>query len=128
VSKRKSESEAQYPERRFEGAIENLLRVLCVDFGFCGDSHHAPFDLSRTSWTADDFAVEVLRAEGMNPLHIEGIGPSQSDYFKLIRDQFVARFGASISVEDFTEEGAARRLALLGGSDPSALAPPRRRR
>jgi hypothetical protein len=64
----------------------------------------------------------------MNPLIIEGIGPSQSEYFKLIRDRFMAQFGASISVEDFTEEGAARRLAFLGGSDPSASAPRRRRR
>jgi hypothetical protein len=105
-----------------------LLTRLCIDCGFCGDARQAPFDRSRTSWTADEFAFEVLRAEGMDPLWIEGVGPSQSEFFKMIRDQFSSRFGASISVEDFTEEGATRRLTLLGGSDSTASAPRRRRR
>jgi hypothetical protein len=38
---------------------------------------------------------------GMNPLQIESIGPSQSDYFKLIFKRFVAVFGEAVSVRDF---------------------------
>ncbi len=74
---------------------------LCVDWGFCGDAENAPFDLERTAWTADEFAIEVLRAEGMNPMMIEGIGPDQSDWFKKIRARFVAEFGGSVSLCDF---------------------------
>jgi hypothetical protein len=43
----------------------------------------------------------VLRAEGMEPLIIEGIGVSQSEYFKIIRGAFVKHFGASVCVPDF---------------------------
>jgi len=46
----------------------------------------------------------VLRAEGMNPLMIEGIGPSQSDWLKRIRARFVAEFGDSVRVGDFETE------------------------
>jgi hypothetical protein len=94
---------------------------LCVGWGFCGTPDAAPFDRRRVSWTAEEFAREVLRAEGDHPSLSER-------WFKPIHDKFMAQFGASISVEDFTEEGAARRLALLGGSDPSASARRRRRR
>jgi hypothetical protein len=93
---------------------------MCVVFGFCGSATEAPFDSSRLSWTADDFAREVLRAEG--------IGPLETDYFKVIRREFTDRFGASVSVQDFDGDEAARRLAMLGGVDPKAAAPRRRRR
>lgn len=43
----------------------------------------------------------MLRAEGIDPLVIEGIGPSQSEWFKLIRKRFVATFGQSVCVADF---------------------------
>jgi hypothetical protein len=69
--------------------------------GFCGDAKHAPFDDKRGAWTADEFALEVLRAEGMDPLMVEGIGTSQSDYFRMIRARFVSEFGATVSVRDF---------------------------
>lgn len=62
---------------------------------------HAPFDTKRGSWTAEEFAFEVLRAEGMEPLMIEGIGVSQSEYFNVIRDFFVKQHGAAIRVTDF---------------------------
>jgi hypothetical protein len=113
--------------QRYDGAISNLLGKLCVEWGFCGNAKDEPFDRARTSWTAEEFAFEVLRAEGMDPLMIEGVGPSQSEYFKMIRARFSEDFGPAISVEDFTEEGAARRLAQLGGSDTTASVPRRRR-
>ena len=74
---------------------------LCIEWGFCGDAKRAPFDHKRGAWTAEEFALEVLRAEGMDPLIIEGIGPAQSDWFKRIRDRFIAEFGASVSLRDF---------------------------
>jgi hypothetical protein len=43
----------------------------------------------------------VLRAEGMEPLIIEGIGLSKSEYFKLIHGAFVKHFGAAVCVRDF---------------------------
>jgi hypothetical protein len=80
-----------------------MLGKLCIEWGFCGDHRHAPFDHKRGAWTAEEFALEVLRAEGMNPLMIEGIGPSQSDWFKKIRARFVDEFGGSIRVDDFEQ-------------------------
>lgn len=74
---------------------------LCIEWGFCGNAQDAPFDRERSAWTADEFAIEVLRAEGMNPLLIEGIGPDQSEWFKKIRARFVSEFGGSVRVEDF---------------------------
>lgn len=90
--------------QRYDRAISNMLGKLCIEWGFCGDARHAPFDHGRATWTADEFAMEVLRAEGMNPLEIEGIGPSQSDWFKRIRARFVAEFGNSVSVHDYEAE------------------------
>lgn len=89
---------------RYDRAIGNTLGKFCIEWGFCGDYRHAPFDQKRDAWTAEEFALEVLRAEGMNPLVIEGIGPSQSPWFKKIRGRFVAEFGASVSVRDFESE------------------------
>ncbi len=77
---------------------------LCIEWGFCGNAEDAPFDRERAAWTADEFAVEVLRAEGMNPLVIEGIGLDQSEWFKKMRARFVAEFGHSVSVRDFEAE------------------------
>jgi hypothetical protein len=79
------------------------LTKLCIEWGFCGNANDAPFDHTRASWTADDFAFEVLRAEGMNPLVIEGIGPFQSDWFKKIRKRFVSEFGQSVCLKDFDQ-------------------------
>ena len=81
-----------------------MLGKLCVEWGFCGNSKDASFDGARASWTADEFATEVLRAEGMNPLMIEGVGPDQSDWFKKIRARFVSEFGASVGVGDFESD------------------------
>lgn len=80
-----------------------MLSELCIEWGFCGDAKHARFDRKRGSWTAEQFAFEVLRAEGMDPMIIEGIGPSQSEWFKKIRSRFVAEFGASVRVSDFEQ-------------------------
>jgi hypothetical protein len=76
------------------------LGKLCVEWGFCGGAD-APFDRTCGAWTADEFALEVLRAEGEAPLMIEGIGPSQSPWFKKIRARFVSEFGVSVCVRDF---------------------------
>ena len=90
--------------QRYDRAISKMLGKLCIEWGFCGDARQAPFDHRRAAWAADEFALEVLRAEGMNPLEIEGVGPSQSDWFKRIRARFVAELGNSVSVHDFESE------------------------
>lgn len=81
--------------------MSRLLGKLCAEWGFCGSARDAPFDRQRSAWTADEFAIEVLRAEGMNPLLIEGIGPDQSEWFKKIRVRFLSEFGVAVSVDDF---------------------------
>ena len=92
-----------------------------MGWGFCGTPDAPPFDHKREGWTADEFAREVLRAEGDYPSLNE-------KWFKPIRKEFVTRFGLSTCVADFEEGEAARRLARLGGYDPMASRPRRRRR
>jgi hypothetical protein len=72
-----------------------------VDLGFCGSSRFAPFDASRQCWSAGEFAFEVLRAEGMAAIVVEGVGPLKSEYFKLIRTRFVKHFSETVNVKDF---------------------------
>lgn len=75
-----------------------------MEWGFCGNAKDAPFDHTPGAWTADEFALEILRAEGMDPLIVEGVGPSQSEWFKRIRARFIAEFGPSVCVCDFESE------------------------
>lgn len=89
--------------QRYDRAISGLLGKLCIEWGFSGDAKEPPFDHRRSAWTAEEFALEVLRAEGMKPLIVEGIGPSQSEWFKKIHARFSAEFGGSIGVGDFEQ-------------------------
>jgi len=87
---------------------------MCVKNGFCGTSGVAPFDASRESWTAEEFAAEVMRAEGMEvaAYRSPSNGPRPSrrrdkrsgDHFSMLRDAFVAGFGATVCVADFEDE------------------------
>lgn len=120
MSKHKNEFKPQStPRERYQDAIRRLLDDLCSNGGFCGDGRYAPFDRDCLSWTAEEFAREVLRAEGMDPT---------DGWAKQLREIFTARFGGSLCVADFESHEEARRLALYGTVDLSARAPlPKRR-
>jgi len=120
ASKHKDDFKQTTARQRYDKAISDLLGELCVGLGFCGTPDAAPFDHKREAWTADEFAREILRAEG-------GGGGFEEKWFKPLRKEFVARFGLELRVADFEEGEAARRLALLGGHDPMASGPRRRR-
>jgi hypothetical protein len=74
---------------RFERQLRCLLRDLCVELGFC----IPPSDIERIATvqhlTAEEFADEVLRAEGFNPDYEE-------KWRRNIRQRFIDRFGARI--------------------------------
>ncbi|QGZ94095.1 hypothetical protein DSM104635_00911 [Terricaulis silvestris] len=97
----KNESKKATTRQRYDRALERALGDVCVQLGFCGSSGFAPFDASRECWSADEFAFEVLRAEGMAAIVVEGVGPLKPEYFELIRARFVKHFGASVSLSDF---------------------------
>jgi hypothetical protein len=70
--------------------IEHLLNDLCIDLGFC----IPPEDIKRIteagSWEADNFACQVLIAEGMNPEY-------EKQWRSRIRNKFVEKFGNELS-------------------------------
>jgi hypothetical protein len=101
ASKEKNDSKKATARQRYDRALERALGDVCVQLGFCGSSGFAPFDATRESWSADEFAFEVLRAEGMAAIVVEGVGPLKPEYFDLIRALFVKHFGAFVSVRDF---------------------------
>ncbi|MGD9816845.1 MAG: hypothetical protein AB7Q23_16430 [Hyphomonadaceae bacterium] len=127
MSKRKNEFRPRRPKPDFEAVIDALVFEACAEYGFCGDPDCEPFDRTRRAWTAEEFALEVLRAEGLEPIVIQGIGPSQSEYFVMIRDLFLRRVGASIRVDDTDAQQSSATLQRLGGCDPAAKARRRRR-
>lgn len=84
---------AKTPQERVEASLEGFRDWLCLEWGFCGEVGVPPADFSRDRWTADEFAEEILRAEGISPF--------ETDYRKKIRDEFVRRFGGALSVSNF---------------------------
>jgi hypothetical protein len=87
---------AKTPQERVEATLESFRDWLCANWGFCGANDAPPANFARDKWTVDEFAEEILRAEGISSL--------ETDYRKQIRDEFVRRFGASLSVADFDTE------------------------
>ena len=67
-----------------ERELVYLLNDLCVKWGFC--IPHVDFDQisKREIYTAHDFAVDVVVAEGMD---------SYSEWVKKIEKRFIERFG-----------------------------------
>ena len=74
--------------------VRYLLRELCVDWGFCIPPADADRIAGSERLEADEFAAEVLRAEGMVPEY-------EAKWFRRIKRRFTDRFGISVSVEDF---------------------------
>jgi hypothetical protein len=76
-----------------EEGLNSLLGELCVLSGYCNDLNGSKLVQDFPVLTADDFARSVLVAEGMNP-------EIASDY-KMIRERFRLRYGASVSKLDY---------------------------
>ncbi len=84
---------ARTPQERLEARLETFREWLCTEWGFCGTAGISPVDYARESWSADEFAREVLRAEG--------IGDLETEYRRKIREEFQRRYGDRLSVADF---------------------------
>jgi hypothetical protein len=77
-----------------EKQIRNLLYDLCVDWGFCIPPADADRIARSKRLQAREFAIEVLRAEGMWPAY-------EAKWSRRIEQRFEERFGSSISVDNF---------------------------
>lgn len=74
-----------------------LLDKLCLESGFCIPPVDAVRISQSASLTADEFASEVLRAEGMNPEY-------ELSWYRAIRKCFIEVFGRSVSVDSYNPE------------------------
>ena len=66
--------------------IEYFLHDLFVDCGFCISPQYAERISEADYWEADDFACQVLAAEGMNPEY-------EKQWRCKIRNRFAEKFG-----------------------------------
>lgn len=82
-----------------ERALALLLYDLCVEWGFCIPSAEADRIARRKSLTAQEFAHEVLRAEGLNPEY-------ERQWVRKIAARFVEHFGTSEVSEGQQSRGA----------------------
>ena len=82
----------QSPEER----LQYLLDDLCVEWGFCIPSDDAARIAASNILDADEFAVAVLRAEGMVPEY-------EKKWRHLIKERFKERFGTSPAVRGHSD-------------------------
>jgi hypothetical protein len=77
-----------------EKELDALLTKLCIEWGFC----IPPADFRRIATSrrlsADEFADEVLRAEGFDPEY-------ELHWFRKIKRRFIDQFGECISADDY---------------------------
>ena len=69
-----------------ERQIIYLLYDLCVNWGFCIPPMDAEEISKQTHFSADEFAIDVISAEGMNPKH-------ETQWVRRISQRFEERFG-----------------------------------
>ncbi|MDH3379655.1 MAG: hypothetical protein OEQ39_22235 [Gammaproteobacteria bacterium] len=69
-----------------EREINYLLYDLCVIWGFCIPPKNAEVLSKRNHISAEEFAIEVIEAEGMNPDY-------EKKWVRKIADKFRERFG-----------------------------------
>jgi hypothetical protein len=80
-----------------EREIQYLLYDLCVDWGVCIPPHDAERISVQKQYTAEQFASDVLLAEGMNPEY-------ERKWLKKISAKFVERFGCDeVSAATFVD-------------------------
>lgn len=66
--------------------IKYLLNDLCVDLGFCIPPKDAKRIVESKQLEADDFACQILVAEGMNPEY-------EIQWRRKIREKFIKQLG-----------------------------------
>ncbi|NEO87456.1 MAG: hypothetical protein F6J87_24825 [Spirulina sp. SIO3F2] len=77
--------------------LQHLLYDLCLDWGFCIQPEDAEKIYRQTTLTADEFALAVVKFEGMNPEY-------DHKWVRKIAAKFRERFGNSkISKSTFAE-------------------------
>ena len=76
--------------------IDFLLGDICRELGFCNRLSARDLTAAGSSLDATEFARAVLQAEGMNPEY-------EANWARRIRERFVAKFGPSVSPEDYAE-------------------------
>jgi hypothetical protein len=75
-------------------AIRDFLDEICVDWGFCIPRRDIQRLMNAENLEADEFAREVLIAEGMDP-------DIEVKWRRKIRARFANQFGASLLSKDF---------------------------
>jgi hypothetical protein len=70
-----------------ERELSYLLYDLCVIWGFCIPTVRAEEIRKTGRWSAKEFAINVVEAEGMNPEH-------EQEWVRRIAGKFRERFGA----------------------------------
>jgi len=73
--------------------IDNLLGEVCVIFGFCIPVDQQNIIASKGRWRAEEFAKDVISAEGLNPEY-------ELKHLRDIRNHFIQYFGSSEYVAD----------------------------
>ena len=82
----------------FEDALRYLLYDLCVEWGFCLPPDDAQKIAQSQIWSADEFALAVLRAEGFP------VPESEKKWRRRLRQRFRDVFGEEMSVESYVPE------------------------
>ena len=67
--------------------IEGLLEFLCVRWGFCLSPDEQKRIEFKVEWSAEEFAISVLKAEGFNPEY-------ESKWVRRIKEKFTEYFGS----------------------------------
>lgn len=85
-----------------ERDLADLLGALCTEWGFC----LPPADNARIAaarrLSADEFARQVLEAEGFDP-------EREHDWLRKLRTRFAERFGDAVSERDYRAGAAAEK-------------------
>jgi hypothetical protein len=80
-----------------ERELSYLLYDLCVIWGFCIPPVGAEEIRKLSHWSAEEFAISVVEAEGMNPEY-------EQKWVRKIAEKFRERFGAEeISTTTFVD-------------------------
>ena len=83
--------------RPMERELSYLLYDLCVIWGFCIPPNRAEEISKMSHWSAKEFAISVVEAEGMNPEY-------EQEWVRKIAEKFRERFGAEeISESTFVD-------------------------
>jgi hypothetical protein len=80
-------------ESSLEKRLSDLLTALCVEWGFCIPPDDFDRIASSQHLTADEFATEVLKAEGFDHPEYE------LRWHRKIKRRFIDRFGEAASAD-----------------------------